>query len=84
MSLGDVCHHCGKTPGKDASVEMEHPKYFIFILPVCEQSEMFGVEPKKLMPLSVPKSWPKGEDASSLSSSSAEEFKTDNGQAKLG
>ena len=71
MGFGNVCHHCGKNEAH-ADVGMEQSKTqksFIFILPACEECEMLGVEPKMLMPLSLPKSWIKDEDSSSLSSS---------------
>ena len=72
VCLWNVCYHCGKTT-EHVSVEMEEPKSFIFILPVCKQCEMLGVEPKMLMPLSQPKNLVNDEDTSSLSLSSEEE-----------
>ena len=68
--LNNVCHHCGKNEAHaDAGTEQsKSQKSFILILPVCKECEMFGVEPRMLIPLSLPKRWAKDEDSSSLSS----------------
>lgn len=67
LCLENVCHNCGET-GEHVSVGIEHSSSFRLILPVCRQCEMLGIEPKMLMPLSLPNDHKSDEAASSLSS----------------
>ena len=75
LYIENTCHHCGET-GEHVSVGLEHSNAFRLVLPVCKQCQIFGIEPKMLMPLSQPNSHKTddhGDDESSLYSLSVEE-----------